>query len=122
MAVGEAFGDVFETLEIDDPNGAFFTFVNGMADLVKFMAQLVRLSGQVGDFLGVGETRDWDFTARAAEWVRGQLFGPSSTNSAPNRVGAQTVINVNGTVLDPEGTARAINRVLTQSQRRAGAY
>ena len=123
LAVGEAFGDVFETLEIDDPNGAFFTFVNGMAALVKTMAQLVRFSGQVGDFLGVGETRDFDLTARLAEWTRGMLFGsPSSTNSAPNRVGGQTVINVNGTVLDPEGTARAINRVLTQSQRRAGAY
>jgi hypothetical protein len=123
LAVGEAFGDVFDTLEIDDPNGTFFTFINGMADLVKFMAQLVRLADKVGNFLGVGETRDFDFTKRAAEWTREQLFGsPSSTSSAPNRVGGQTVINVNGTVLDPEGTARAIQRVLTQSQRRAGAY
>lgn len=29
---------------------------------------------------------------------------------------------INGKVLDPEGTARAINRLLSQSQRRAGAY
>jgi hypothetical protein len=39
-----------------------------------------------------------------------------------NTPGATNNFYINGTVLDPEGTARAINRLLTQSQRRAGAY
>lgn len=37
-------------------------------------------------------------------------------------IGGGTVININGTVLDPEGTARALERVLRTSRLRGGVY
>jgi hypothetical protein len=122
LDVSAGFQDLFETLEIDDPDGAFFTLIDGLAQLVKFGAALTRFGkGYIGDSFGL---EDLNLIGKAQD-LTGRLFDnffgrPSS--AAPNRVGGQTVINVNGTVLDPEGTARAINRVLTQSQRRAGAY
>jgi hypothetical protein len=42
--------------------------------------------------------------------------------SRGNNFNGQTVININGTVLDPEGTARALERVLRTSKLRGGAY
>lgn len=53
-----------------------------------------------------------------------ELFVPGASGSIrrdTSTAGAGTVIvNVNGAVLDPEGTARALQRVLTQSARRVG--
>ena len=46
---------------------------------------------------------------------------PLTGNNRPGG-GDTYVINVNGKLLDPEGTARAVNRVLVNSARRAGAY
>lgn len=43
-------------------------------------------------------------------------------NQYRNGGGGTTIINVNGSLLDPEGTARAINRALVNSKRRAGAF
>ena len=122
LDVSAGFADLFDTLEIDDPNGAFFTFVDGLTQLVKIGAAITRFGkAYIGDSLGA---EDFSIPGKISD-LTGRLFDNffgSSSSAAPNRASAQTVINVNGTVLDPEGTARAINRVLTQSQRRAGAY
>lgn len=45
---------------------------------------------------------------------------PLTKKNSP--MGAVNNFYINGKVLDPEGTARSINRILTQSQRRAGAF
>lgn len=122
LDVSAGFADLFETLEIDNPNGVFFTFVDGVSQLVKFGAAITRFGkGFIGESFGL---EDLSLLGKAQD-LTGRLFDKffgSSSSAAPNRATGQTVINVNGTVLDPEGTARAINRVLTQSQRRAGAY
>lgn len=123
LAVSDGFAELFETLEIDNPDGAFFTLIDGLAAMVKFGAAITRFGkGFIGDSFGL---EDLSLLGKAQD-LTGRLFDRLTGNSAssPNRsgVGAQTVINVNGSVLDPEGTARAIQRVLNQSQRRAGAY
>ena len=123
ISTGDAFGELFETLEIDDPDGAFYSFIDGVANLVKLMGALSKFAqfGFKNRLEFEGSRIDPPTPLEGIQGFLGNFFG-SSSSSAPNRVGAQTVINVNGTVLDPEGTARAIQRVLTQSQRRAGAY
>jgi hypothetical protein len=123
LAISDGFADLFKTLEIDNPEGAFFTFIDGLSQMVKFAAAITRFGkGFIGDSFGL---EDLSLLGKAQD-LTGRLFDRLTGNSAssPNRsgVGAQTVINVNGSVLDPEGTARAIQRVLNQSQRRAGAY
>lgn len=47
-------------------------------------------------------------------------FGQGSDLRSFNRGGSNVTINVNGTVLDPEGTARAVARVVQNSSGRAG--
>jgi hypothetical protein len=122
LDVSAGFQDLFNTLEIDDPNGVFFTFVDGLAQLVKIGAAITRFGKVfIGDSLGA---EDFSIPGKIND-LTGRLFDNffgSSASAAPNRATGQTVINVNGTVLDPEGTARAIQRVLNTSAVRSGAY
>jgi hypothetical protein len=123
LDIGDGFAELFKTLEIDDPDGAFFTFVDGVSQLVKLGAQITRFGkGFIGESFGWEDLSLFGKTMDLTDRLFGSLFGSNSPGSAPSRASGQTVINVNGGVLDPEGTARAIQRVLTQSQRRAGAY
>jgi hypothetical protein len=53
----------------------------------------------------------------------GKINMGSRGYSVPGQAPQQVVnINVSGQVMDPEGTARAINKLLAQSKRRAGLY
>jgi hypothetical protein len=53
----------------------------------------------------------------------GNINSGANRYSVPGQAPQQNVtINMNGTVVDPEGTARAINKLLAQSKRRAGLY
>lgn len=120
--VGENFGKLFDQLEIDDPNGKFWTMVDGLTTMVEAFASLVGAADRAKNSGAFSPFGGWDsFTQGLAQgwegsWLNQKLNGPVARSQGGVN------INVNGTVLDPEGTARAIQRVLTQSQRRAGAY
>ena len=118
LAVSDNFITLFDSLELDDPEGAFYKFIDGVTALTKGFAALQKYA--------IGDSLDWtDFLPlnTLTNFLGDQLpFGNNRTVVPQSRMGGGTVINVNGQVLDPEGTARAIQRVLTQSQRRAGAY
>lgn len=137
--LAEEFVTLFEELEIDDPNGSFWSLIDAFTTLVNLAAKLLRIMKKITG-LGVLGFQGW--LQDNFGWLEnlfpnggdggtgggggggwgGNDYAPPKPRAGTLGMRGGTVINVNGTVLDPEGTARAIQRVLTQSQRRAGAY
>lgn len=120
--ISNQFAKLFEDLAIDDPAGPFWSLIDGLTTIVDLLSTLIEF--QYGDNVSWTDFLPYAKVRNAGEWLVDWLSGGGGQTPPPGaRVQRGGVnINVNGTVLDPEGTARAIQRVLTQSQRRAGAY
>lgn len=138
-----AIGNMFTQLELGDPDGAFNTLVQGMADIATFLADIVKFVDKLDIEFGAG-TPLFDLLALAqgkkppsAQTIENWLYKltgrtpPSSSSTSGGRYltpqeqrnfyGTQGVtVNVSG-ALDPAATAKAIERSLAQAER-IGTY
>jgi hypothetical protein len=119
LSVGKQFGKLFDELEIENPNGKFWMFVNGMADIVGFLAKIIgeparakKVATDEGLFSIFG---GWDSFTRAIRdgfnsrpGTQGGI-GIQSMGAMP-RMGT-TNITINGAI-DPGATARAVSNAL----------
>lgn len=123
--IGEAVGEVIDLF------ANWIDLVGKVIDKVKELTRALRDSPfgtAIGDILDAvlpGRAMGGPVQAGRAYIVgeRGpELMVPSRSGTiVPNHaLGGSITININGTVLDPEGTARALRRVLTESDRRVG--
>lgn len=115
--VGKQFGKLFDELEIENPNGKFWSFVNGVADLVGLFAKLM---GEPGRLKKVSEDSGlFSFTdpskfldALRNGWNnRPGVQGSSvlSMNAMPRSAGTNIIING---AIDPLATAKAVSNAL----------
>lgn len=100
--LADRFGDLFEQLEIDNPNGAFNTFVDGLATAVDALNTLTELNFGNDGF-------KWSDLLKSPTFKLGEFLG--------NRIGTQsgtmggTNIIINGAI-DPLATAKAVSNAL----------
>ena len=140
--MGTAFGKLFEKLEIDNPEGGFNSFVNGLAsaaDAMGFIADKVGyfaknplaatgpfgmiasfFGNRVGDLFGGGKATGGHVRSGMSYLVgeRGpEMFTPSGGggNITPNHKMGSTYITVNS--LDAAGAARAVIAAQNKAKR-----
>jgi len=95
--------------------------------ILEALESMVDLLSRVGSFLfgggggGGGGGGSMPSVPSAPSVPQPLPPGVMSTIASATGMGGSVTINVNGTVLDPEGTARAIQSVLVNSASRAGA-
>ena len=122
--LGSAIGGVIDL--VANLVDGFNKVITSIADFVRAVANSPigsAISTVVGAVFGGGRASGGPVVAGTTYLVgeRGpELFTPSTSGTiTPNGLG-QITININGALLDPEGTARALRQVLTSSALRTG--